>query len=71
MSFLKLRSHRAASKAARMALMCALRVASNFSAPMPAPGKHGGFFGEIMGMSNVELVGGACGEYLSEFFRNE
>jgi hypothetical protein len=30
-----------------------------------------GSFWEIMGVSNVELVCGACGEYLHEFFRNE
>jgi len=30
-----------------------------------------GSFWEIMGMSNVELVCGACGEYLSGFFRDQ
>jgi hypothetical protein len=30
-----------------------------------------GSFWEIMGMSTVELVCGACGEYLQEFFRDE
>lgn len=29
-----------------------------------------GSFWEIMGMSNVELVCGACGEYLQEFFKD-
>ena len=28
-------------------------------------------FWEIFGMSNVELVCGACGEYLSDFFRDD
>ena len=30
-----------------------------------------GSFWEIMGMSNVELVCGACGEYLQSFFRED
>jgi hypothetical protein len=30
-----------------------------------------GTFWEILGMSNVELVCGACGEYLREFFRGD
>ncbi|MGH7854914.1 MAG: hypothetical protein ACREP3_15810 [Candidatus Binatia bacterium] len=30
-----------------------------------------GSFWEITGMSNVELVCGACGEYLSDFFRDQ
>jgi hypothetical protein len=30
-----------------------------------------GSFWEIMGTSNVELVCGACGEYLSNFFRDQ
>jgi peptide methionine sulfoxide reductase MsrB len=30
-----------------------------------------GSFWEIMGMSDVELVCGACGQYLSDFFRND
>ena len=30
-----------------------------------------GTFWEILGMSNVELVCGACGEYLSDFFRDD
>ncbi|HEX9788068.1 MAG TPA: hypothetical protein VGB09_08575 [Candidatus Binatia bacterium] len=29
-----------------------------------------GSFWEIMGMSNVELVCGACGEYLQGFFKD-
>lgn len=29
-----------------------------------------GAFWEITGTSNVELVCGACGEYLQEFFKN-
>ena len=34
----------------------------------PPPGKRGGTFWEIGGLSNVELVCGACGEYLKGFF---
>ena len=30
-----------------------------------------GSFWEIIGMSNVELVCGACGEYLQSFFRED
>jgi peptide methionine sulfoxide reductase MsrB len=30
-----------------------------------------GSFWEITGLSNVELVCGACGEYLQEFFKNQ
>jgi len=30
-----------------------------------------GTFWEILGMSNVELVCGACGEYLRDFFRDD
>lgn len=30
-----------------------------------------GSFWKITGMSNVELVCGACGEYLSDFFRDQ
>jgi hypothetical protein len=30
-----------------------------------------GSFWEIMGMSNVELVCGACGEYLQAFFHTD
>ncbi|HKY07018.1 MAG TPA: hypothetical protein VJQ55_02205 [Candidatus Binatia bacterium] len=29
-----------------------------------------GSFWEVIGMSNVELVCGACGEYLKNFFRD-
>jgi hypothetical protein len=30
-----------------------------------------GTFWEIMALSNVELVCGACGEYLQDFFRSD